>query len=49
MSKVYKLYTGETVFTMDGINWFMETNDEQIVPIKTRPRIEHIAFDLTNI
>lgn len=48
MKKIYKYYSGETVFTMDGRNWFKLTNLDEVIPTRT-PRIEEIAHDLTNV
>jgi len=49
MRKIYKYYTGETVWTMDGEAWFI-TDDEKgtVKPIK-EPIISKIALDLTNV
>lgn len=45
--RVYIYYTGEIVFTQDGITWFM-TKDDDTVPIP-RPNMARVAVDITNI
>ena len=49
MRKIYKYYTGETVWTTDGESWFI-TDDEKDTtkPIK-EPILSKIALDLTGI
>ena len=48
MRKVYKYYTGQTVWTLDGKHWF-ETDDikDTTVPID-KPKTSRIALDITD-
>lgn len=49
MRKVYKYYTGQTVWTLDGKCWF-ETDDTKgtTKPID-KPRVSRIALDITDV
>lgn len=49
MRKVYKYYTGQTVWTIDGQSWF-ETDEEKgtTKPID-KPKTSRIALDVTDL
>lgn len=49
MRKVYKYYTGQTVFTLDGENWFMNDDDKGTIKPIRRPLPSKIALDITNV
>jgi hypothetical protein len=49
MKKVYKYYTGETVWTTDGVKWFITDDDKDTTKAIKQPVLSKIALDLTNV
>ena len=49
MKKVYKYYTGETVWTNDGLKWFITDDIKDTTRTIKRPVTSKIAIDITNI
>tara|TARA_R110000772_G_scaffold129684_1_gene237888 strand:+ start:1925 stop:2074 length:150 start_codon:yes stop_codon:yes gene_type:complete len=49
MRKIYKYYTGETVWTMDGESWFITDDEKDTVKAIKQPVLSKIAMDLTNV
>jgi len=47
-SRTLKYYTGETVWTLNGTDWFMTDLNDVTKPIKT-PKTNNVAIDMTNI
>jgi hypothetical protein len=49
MYKIYKYYTGETVWSMDGVKWFITDEDKGTTKPILKPKISNIAMDITNV
>lgn len=49
MKKVYRYYSGETVWTADGLRWFIQNDvTNTIKPIK-EPNLKRVALDITKV
>ena len=49
MRKVYKYYTGQTVWTLDGNKWYMTDDVKGTTKPIEKPQISKIALDITNV
>jgi hypothetical protein len=44
--RVLKYYTGETVWTLNGIDWFITNLRDETLPI-SKPNVNAVALDMT--
>ena len=49
MYKVYKYYTGQTVWSMDGKSWFITDDVKGTTRPIEKPQVSKIALDITNV
>ena len=49
MYKVYKYYTGQTVWSLDGIKWFITDDVKGTTKPIEKPTVSKIALDITNV
>lgn len=49
MRKVYKYYNGHTVWTMDGIKWFLTDDDRGTTKPIDKPIMSKVALDITKV
>lgn len=46
--RVLKYYSGETVWTLNGIDWFITDLNDETIPI-AKPNINRVALDMTAV
>lgn len=49
MKKAYRYYSGEMVWTLDGVKWFITDHDKDTTKPLKRPINSKIALEITNI
>ena len=49
MRKVYKYYTGQTVWTIDGIKWYITDDVKGTTKPIAKPQFSKVALDITNV
>jgi hypothetical protein len=49
MRKVYKYYTGQTVWSLDGSKWFITDDEKGTTKSIDKPTTSKIALDITNV
>jgi len=49
MKKAYRYYSGEMVWTLDGVKWFITDHIKNTTKPLKRPINSKIALDITNV
>jgi|MGYP000014424128 hypothetical protein len=49
MKKAYRYYSGEMVWTLDGVKWFITDHNKNTTKPLKRPINSKIALDITNV
>lgn len=49
MKKAYRYYSGEMVWTLDGVKWFITDHNKNTTKPLKRPINSKIALEITNV